>query len=97
LLFPFHALLALPPLWKGVAAGLTMSLPVLFSGLVFIVVFARAQAPDAALGSNILGAIAGGASECLSFLVGINALGLVAMGFYALSLVCLVRRKQLRC
>jgi hypothetical protein len=63
------------------AAGAIMGLPILFSGMIFILIFAHSQEPGLALGSNLLGTIFGGACESLSFLTGINALGLVALAF----------------
>jgi hypothetical protein len=95
LVFPFRALLVLPGMLKGVCAGGIMALPVLFSGVIFASVFSRAREPSKALGANILGAIAGGACEALSFIIGINALGLIAIGFYLWSLVAFRRRGHL--
>jgi hypothetical protein len=92
LVFPFRALLFLPALAKGLSAGGIMALPVLFSGVIFAAVFSRSREAGKSLGANILGAIAGGACEALSFLIGINALGLVAIAFYVWSLLAFRRR-----
>lgn len=96
LAFPFRHLLALGALPRGVIAGFVMGLPIFFAGLVFILTFAREEHPGGALGANLLGAIAGGACECLSFIIGLNALGLVAMLFYACSLGYLFRHGRCR-
>jgi hypothetical protein len=95
-LFPFHALLPWPPAMRGAAATLVMCLPIFFAGLIFILTFARHEEPHAALASNLLGAVAGGFSESLSFIIGINYLGLVALMFYALSFLILLRSRSLR-
>jgi len=90
--FPFRALLFLPALAKGVAAGGIMALPIFFSGVIFATAFTRSTTPSRALGANILGAIAGGACEAFSFVIGINALSLVAIAFYVWSLLAFRRR-----
>jgi hypothetical protein len=92
LVFPFRSLLFLPGFVKGICAGGIMALPVLFSGVIFASVFSRSREPSKSLGANILGAIAGGACEALSFVIGINALGLVAIAFYLWSLIAFRRR-----
>jgi hypothetical protein len=92
LVFPFRSLLALAPLLKGVCAGGVMALPVFFSGIIFSAVFARSTDPAKSLGANVLGAIAGGACEALSFVIGINALGVIAITFYVWSLLAFRRR-----
>ena len=73
-----------------------MSVPVFFAGLIFSLLFKRTADARAALGSNLMGAIAGGVSESLSFVIGINALGAVALLFYAGSAAWLARRGRLR-
>ncbi len=80
--FPFAVLLGLTPFAKGMAAGVIMGLPVLFSGIIFAALFADAREPGRALGANLLGTIVGGACESLSFVTGISALALVALLFY---------------
>jgi hypothetical protein len=84
--FPFGALLGLDAPLRVFVAGLIMSLPIFFAGLIFIVAFAREERAHHALASNLIGAIAGGVCESLSLVVGINALGLLALAFYLLAL-----------
>lgn len=60
-------------------------LPLFFAGIIFATSFAgRAQA-NLAFGSNLIGAVVGGAAEAISLAFGIRALTLLAMGLYVLS------------
>jgi len=86
------ALLTLSVLWRGILGGVVNALPVGFAGLTFSTLFARAPEPDAALGSNLLGAVVGGCVEYLSIVVGLRAITLVALLFY-LAVLLLVERK----
>jgi SAM-dependent methyltransferase len=61
--------------------------PVVFAGVIFAVQFRRSQEPDRAFGANIAGAMVGGLAEYSSMLLGFQYLGLLALAFYALSLV----------
>lgn len=81
-LLPTGRLLALPSGVRLIAAGSLVGLPILFSGTVFALTFRAFRSPDLALGSNLLGAIVGGMCESASFVVGLNALALVALAFY---------------
>lgn len=85
-LIPTGALLAIPGGPRAIAAGTLVGLPIFFSGIVFAMTFASCGRPNLALGSNLLGAIVGGACESFSFVIGLNALVLVALGFYVTSL-----------
>jgi hypothetical protein len=58
-------------------------LPLLFAGVVFAALFARATLPGRAFGSNLLGALAGGLLEYASMATGFKALGLLALALYA--------------
>jgi len=64
-----------------VVGGLT-SLPMLFSGILFIRSFAAAERKDQALGANLFGALLGGLLQSITFLTGIQALLLIVAGFY---------------
>ncbi len=64
-----------------------LNLPVFFGGIIFITSFRKTAAKDQAFGSNLLGAAVGGVMESLSFVVGINALVLLAALFYVLAMV----------
>jgi hypothetical protein len=96
LVFPFGSLLGLSPWLKGLVAGTVMAVPVFFAGLIFSLLFKGASDARVALGSNLMGAIAGGVSESLSFVIGINALGALALLFYAGAAAWLASRGRLR-
>lgn len=81
-LLPTGRLLALPSSLRLISAAALVGVPVLFSGMVFALTFRRFPSPNLALGSNLLGAIIGGMCESASFVVGLNALALVALAFY---------------
>ena len=68
----------------AVATGI-FAVPVFFAGILFASEFRLAESPSAALGANMLGAVAGGLLENLSFLFGMRALLLVALGLYCLA------------
>jgi SAM-dependent methyltransferase len=72
----------LPYATKAAVVGLLTSLPMLFSGIVFARSFAAADRKDAAFGANLLGSLAGGLLQSVTFLVGIKALLLVVAGLY---------------
>jgi SAM-dependent methyltransferase len=74
-----------PPAVAGCLAAVVFSLPVFFAGLLFSREFRNAKSPAAALGSNMLGAVAGGLLENLSLVIGMRALLLVAFGLYTLA------------
>ena len=61
--------------------------PILFAGVIFAVTFRQSKEPDRAFGANIAGAMVGGLAEYSSMLIGFQYLVLVALGFYALSLL----------
>ena len=94
--FPFQMLLSLNAPERALIAGAIMSLPILFASLLFILTFARTSHSHAALGSNLFGAILGGMCECASFVVGLNALGIIAIVFYCGSFFSLWRRDEVR-
>jgi hypothetical protein len=82
---PLSLFNSLGPWSKGFVVGGLLNLPIFFGGIVFIESFKRTPAKDVAFGSNLLGAAAGGILESLSFLLGVNALLLIVVLFYALS------------
>ena len=92
--FPFELLLPLAPVLKALLAGAIMGLPIFFAGLVFIKTFAREKYSAPALGANLFGSLVGGLCESFSFLVGINALGLIALTFYLGSLLIIMRKAK---
>ena len=69
-----------------VVGGLT-TLPMLFSGIVFIRSFAAVSGKDKALGANLIGALVGALLQSITFVTGIKALLLMVAGLYFLSLL----------
>jgi SAM-dependent methyltransferase len=88
--FPFQRLQGSPS-FAGAIAVAVFSVPVIFAGILFSTEFRNAKSPSAALGANMLGAVAGGLLENLSLLFGMRALLLVAIAVYALASVALWR------
>jgi len=76
----------LPYPFKATIVGALTSLPMLFSGIVFVRSFAIAQDKSNALGANLIGALVGALLQSITFIIGIKALLLVVAGFYLLSL-----------
>jgi hypothetical protein len=60
-------------------------IPIFFAGLIFAETFRKCQNKSAAFGSNIIGAVAGGLAQNLSFVIGLKALLLLAAVFYGLA------------
>jgi hypothetical protein len=71
---------------RAAVVGLVTSVPLFFSGIVFIRSFATVTGKDSALGANLLGALVGGLMQSLTFWLGIQALLLIVAGLYALAL-----------
>ena len=82
---PFNDLTRLSPLASGLIGGGVTALPVLFSSLIFANIFQRTRETAAALGSNILGGLFGGALEALSIFLGIRTMALLAMVVYGVA------------
>ena len=76
----------LPYPLKATIVGALTSLPMLFSGIVFVRSFAISQDKSNALGANLIGALVGALFQSITFVTGIKALLLVVAGFYLLSL-----------
>jgi hypothetical protein len=89
--FPFERVGG-PPAVVGTVAVAVFSIPVLFAGILFSSQFRTVESQSAALGANLLGAVAGGLMENLSLVFGMRALLLIAMGIYALAGVALWRQ-----
>lgn len=79
----------LPYFSKAIVVGCLTSLPMLFSGMVFIRSFSTAQDKNNPLGANLIGALVGALLQSVTFVVGIKALLLLVAGFYLLSLLTL--------
>ncbi len=61
----------------GILLSVAYALPVFFAGVVFAEMFRRCKRKSSAFGANIVGAVAGGLAQNLSFVVGIKALLLI--------------------
>ena len=72
----------LPYFTKAVIIGGLTTLPMLFSGIIFIRSFSRVESKDTALGANLMGSVVGGVLQSVTFLVGIKALLLIVAGLY---------------
>ncbi len=72
---------------KALIVGTLTTLPMVFSGIVFVKAFALAGAKDTALGANLIGALVGAVLQSVSFLLGIKALLLIVAGFYVLAMM----------
>lgn len=76
------------------AAALLVGAPVFCAALIFSRSFADAEDVEAALGSNLLGAVLGGALEYTSTGFGLASLHLVALAVYAASGAVLLARRR---
>ena len=90
---PFNRIPLSPTLTGLIAAGV-FAIPVIFAGTLFALEFRIVDSPSAALGANMLGAVAGGLMENLSLLFGMRALLLIAIGVYCLAGIGLRRRQR---
>jgi hypothetical protein len=72
----------LPYPTKAVIIGILTTLPMLFSGVIFIRSFALIPRKDEALGANIVGALVGAILQSVTFMSGIKFLLLIVAGFY---------------
>ena len=88
---PSETLLALAPVPRALVAVPLLLGPVYFGGLIFARLIVRETRLFEAYGSNVLGAVLGGAAEYLSLLVGLRALLGMALAFYVLVFVLLRR------
>jgi SAM-dependent methyltransferase len=91
-LVPTAWLASLPWIARVVLGGTFLSLPVFFSGLVFVGLWARSERRDLALGSNILGSLLGGIASMLSMQVGFQQLTFLTLAVYLAAL--LLARRQ---
>jgi SAM-dependent methyltransferase len=89
--FPFERIGGSPAV-VGTVAVAVFSIPVVFAGILFASQFRTVESQSAALGANLLGAVAGGLMENLSLVFGMRALLLIAMGIYAAAGIALWRQ-----
>lgn len=93
-LTPPSALLGIAsPVLRAALAGLVFLSPVFCASLVFAHLIRAERDLPRAYGSNLLGAVVGGALEYVSLVTGIKALFLIAATFYALVLLALARTR----
>ena len=67
----------------GIIMCVAYCVPVFFAGIIFTESFRRRAGRSDAFGANMLGAVAGGLAQNLSFIVGMKALLLIAAVLYA--------------
>lgn len=77
----------LPYATKAVIVGGLTTLPMLFSGIIFIRSFTQVERKDVALGANLIGGVVGGLLQSVTFVVGIKALLLLVAGLYIAALL----------
>ncbi|PYV20881.1 MAG: hypothetical protein DMG24_21325 [Acidobacteria bacterium] len=79
----------------GLLLSVAYALPVFFAGIIFTEVFRRFDRKSSAFGANIVGAVAGGLAQNVSFIVGMKALLLIAALFYTSAGLCaLLKTRQ---
>ncbi|HTW81783.1 MAG TPA: hypothetical protein VME23_19705 [Terracidiphilus sp.] len=69
----------------GILICLAYCIPILFAGIIFTESFRRSAGNSSCFGANMLGAVAGGLAQNLSFIFGMKALLLIAAAIYAAS------------
>ena len=72
----------------GTLLAAAYGLPIFFAGIIFTESFRRCEDKSASFGSNIVGAVAGGLAQNVSFVIGLKALLLLAVVFYLLAALC---------
>jgi spermidine synthase len=77
----------LPYATKAAIVGCLTSLPMLFSGIIFIRSFTAVARKDRALGANLIGALAGGLLQSVTFVTGIRALLLIVAALYVAAIL----------
>lgn len=78
----------LPYYQKALIVGSVTTVPMLFSGIVFIRSFAHVSRKDIALGANLIGALVGGLLQSVTFITGIKALLLIVAVLYSAAILC---------
>lgn len=75
----------LPYLTKALLVGGLATLPMLFSGIIFIRSFQVCRNKDQALGANLFGSLVGAILQSVTFITGIKSLLLVVAGLYGVA------------
>jgi hypothetical protein len=91
-LLPLRLLVELPLLERAVIGGIAFAIPIFFAGVIFSSELRTRSDSAAALGCNLCGAVVGGLLENLSMLIGLKAIGLLALAIYLGSLQVAMRR-----
>ena len=68
--------------------------PIFFAALIFARSFKASQRPGEAIGFNILGSVLGGWVEYATMATGIRSMVLLALAFYLMSLLALLRWRR---
>ena len=79
---PVDGFVAITTSTIGIMLSAAYCVPLFFAGVIFAETFRRATNKSGAFGSNIIGAVAGGLAQNLSFVIGLKALLLLAAVFY---------------
>ncbi len=87
-------LLPLSMLGRGVAGGLLNALPIAFAGVIFSTLLARSEDATSSLGSNLVGAMAGGCLEYASIVTGLRFLTAIAIALYGAAFVLVARARS---
>ncbi len=82
---PLTIFTGMPLLAKALSAGVILTLPFLFSGIIFANSFAKVYDRNQAFAANLYGAMIGGMMECLSFVFGIKLLLIASALLYLLA------------
>jgi len=91
-LMPPRILVELPLLTRAVIGGVAFAIPIFFAGVIFSSELRTRADAAASLGCNLCGAVVGGLLENLSMLIGLKAIGLLALAIYLGSLQAAMRR-----
>jgi SAM-dependent methyltransferase len=91
---PIRGLLEWDSPLRNLVAVSVLCAPLFFAGIVFARQIKQHAQPSVALGSNLMGALVGGALEYCSMAYGFRALYLLAFAVYGLSYLALVRERS---
>lgn len=78
----------LPKATRVIVVSFICTLPLFFSGIVFIRSFEASTKRDRSMAINLFGAIFGGMLQALTFLLGIKALIVLVAIFYSVAYIC---------
>lgn len=93
-LFDVHVLSSMDISLAAGLGSLVFLLPLVFAAIIFGCLFRDAKDPPAALAFNLVGGVLGIFTEYLSMWLGINALGIVAILIYGLTLFSVILNKN---